>query len=98
SLDQLSKNKDSAMKLQPVDKAERQKLATHGQEVNKFRTERQQLEAKAADAPVGKVAKTAEPVKAKLPQSPIVAKPADQLGKDHTPPKAHEAPKPDLKV
>ena len=31
-------------------------------------------------------------------QSPIVAKPADELGKDHTPPKAHETPKPDLKV
>jgi hypothetical protein len=98
SLDQLAKSKDSAMKLQPVNKEERQKLAAHGQEVHKFREERQKLETKAADAPTEKPTKKSEPTKMKLPQSPIVAKSADQLGKDQAPPKAHEAPKPDPKV
>jgi WXXGXW repeat (2 copies) len=98
SLDQLSKSKDSPMKLQSVNKEERQKLATHGQEVNKFREERQKLETKTADKPDDKGSKKAEPAKMKLPKSPIVAQSADQLGKEHAPPKAHDAPKPDPKV
>jgi hypothetical protein len=98
SLDQLSKSQDSAMKFQPVDKEERQKLATHGQEIHKFREERQKLETNAADTSDDTPSKKSEPAKMKLPKSPIVAKSADQLGKEHAPPKAHEAPKPDPKV
>jgi hypothetical protein len=98
SLDQLSKSKDSPMKLQAVGKEERQKLATHEQEVNKFREERQKVEAKPVDTSDVKASKKSEPAKMKLPQSPIVAKSADQLGKEHAPPKAHDVPKPDPKV
>jgi hypothetical protein len=97
SLDQLSKGKDSPMKLQPVSKEERQKLATHGQEFNKFREERQKLETKAADTVDDKASKKSEPTKTKFPKSPIVAKSSDQTGKD-SPPKVHDAPKPDPKV
>ena len=32
-LDQLAKSKDSPLRFQPVDQAERQKLGQHGQEV-----------------------------------------------------------------
>ena len=34
----------------------------------------------------------------RLPQSPIVAKSADQLGKGHAPPRMYEAPQPDPHV
>jgi hypothetical protein len=98
SLDQLSKSKDSPMKFQRVDKEERQKLTKHGQEVHKFREERQKLESKAAETTDDKPSKKSEPVKTKLPKSPIVAKSADQIGKEHAPPKAHDAPKLDPKV
>ena len=36
--------------------------------------------------------------KVNLPPSPIVALPADRLGKDNAPPKRHEVPQPDLKI
>ena len=36
-LDQLAKSKDSPLRFQAVDKEERQKLAKHGQEIQKFR-------------------------------------------------------------
>jgi hypothetical protein len=39
-----------------------------------------------------------EPIKVKLPKSAIVARPAEELGKDRAPPKRQEAPEPDLKV
>ena len=48
-IDQLAKRKDSPMRFQPVAKAERQKLAQRGQEVQKSRDQRRTLEAKAVD-------------------------------------------------
>ena len=97
-LDQLTKSKDSPLRFQPVDQAERQKFSQHGQEVQRFREQRQKLETNAAGAPAETRSKEFAPARVKLPGSPIVAKPAADLGKDHAPPKMHEAPKPDLKV
>ena len=97
-LDQLAKSKDSPLRFQPVDTAERQKLAQHGQEVQRFREERQKLETKAAVRPAEKPSKEFEPARVRLPRSPIVAKPVAELGKDHAPPKTYEAPAPDPKV
>lgn len=48
----------------------------------------------AAQAP----GRSIEPAKVQTPRSPIVARPASQLGRDQTPPEAQQAPKPDLKV
>ena len=98
SLDDLAKSKDSSLRLQPVTKAEQQTLAKQGQEVHQFGAARQKLEAKSATTSAETPAKGSEPVTAKLSKSPIVAKGSDQLGKDHAPPMAHEAPKPDHKV
>ena len=39
-----------------------------------------------------------EPTRVQAPRSPIVAKPANQLAKNHTPPQAQQAPEPDLKL
>jgi hypothetical protein len=98
SLAQLAGNKDSRIRFQPLDKAERQKLTQRGKEVQTFREERHKLETTAADTPAEKPAKERGPAKVTLRKSPIVARPAAELGKDHTPPKRPESPKPDPKV
>ena len=95
---QLAARKDSPVRFQPVAKEERQKLAQRGQEVQKSRDQRRTLEARAVDTAATKPGGVIEPAKVQLPQSPIVAKPAKQLGKGQSPPKAQQAPKPDLKV
>ena len=97
-LAQLAKRTDSPLRFQPMDKEERQKLAKHGQEVQTIREERQRLETAAAGALAKQPSSDFVPARARLPKSPIVAKPVADLGKDHAPPKTYAAPKPDLKV
>ena len=97
-LDDLRRNQNSPLRFQPVDQAERQRLAQQAQEVQRFRQQRQKLETNAAGAPAGTRTKEFAPARVKLPGSPIVAKSGAELGKDHAPPKTYEAPKPDPKV
>ena len=98
SIDQLAKRKDSPLRFQPVAKVERQQLAQRGQEVQKSLDQRRTLEARAVNPAARNSGGVFEPAKVKLPQSPIVAKPANQFGKNQAPPKAQQAPKPDLKL
>jgi len=98
SLAQLAGNKDSRIRFQPLDNEERQKLTQRGREVQTFREERHKLETAAADTPAEKPSKERKPAKVTLRKSPIVARPAAELGKDHAPPKRPEPPKPDPKV
>lgn len=98
SLAQLAKSKDSPNRFQPLDKQERQQFAQRGQDLQKFREERQKLETRAPAVPAGKSGRNMEPVKVKLPAAPIVARPATELAKGQIPPKPQMAPKPDLKV
>jgi hypothetical protein len=98
SLDQLAKSKESPIRFQAVDSAEKQNLVQRGKEVRKFREERQVLETQALGASAHDQLKASEPARVKLPKSAIVAKPAAELGKDRTPPKRQEAPEPDPKV
>jgi len=95
---QLATRKDGPMRFQPVAKQERQQLAQRGQEVQKSRDQRQTLEAKAVDTTARRPGAVIEPAKVTMPRSPIVAKPANQLGRNQAPPVAQTAPKPDLKV
>src|SRR6185295_12770902 len=81
-IDQLAKRKDSPMRFQPVAREERQRISQRTQEVQKSRDQRQTLEAKSMDAAPRKPGGTFEPVKVQLPKSPIVARPANQLGKN----------------
>ena len=97
SFDQLAKRKDGPMRFQSVATAERQQLAQRGHEVQKSGEERRKLDGSAAGGTSGTITKGA-PTKVKLPQSPIVGKPAGELATGQAPPKAHEAPKPDPKV
>jgi hypothetical protein len=97
-LDQLTKSKDGRLRFEPLDAAERQKLAQRGQEVQKLREERRKLEAAAVIRPTGKPSKEFVPARVKLPGSPIAAKPAGHLDKDHVPPKTFEPSRLDPKV
>lgn len=98
SFDQLAKRKDNPTRFQPVAQPERQQLVQRGQEVQKFRAERQTLEINAVRPSAEKASTQAEPTRVRLSRSPIVAKSVDQLGKDRAPPKPRAAPTPDLKV
>ena len=98
SLDQLAKSKESPIRFQVLDSAEKQKLAQRGKEVRKFREERQVLETPPVSTSAHDPQKGFEPARVKLPKSAIVAKPAEELGKDRTPPKRQEVPEPDPKV
>ena len=56
-LDQFAKSKDRPLRFQALGQEERQRLAKHGQEIQKFRQERQKLETRAAGT------STADPAK-----------------------------------
>ena len=59
--------KDSPLRFQPVDQSERQKLAQHGQEVQRFREQRQKLESQVAAPSAAQPAKQLAPATVKLP-------------------------------
>jgi hypothetical protein len=80
-----------------VAREERQQLSKRGQEVQQSRDQRRTLESKTADTAARRPGAAFEPAKVQLPRSPIVAKPANQLGRNQTPPEAQRAPKPDPK-
>ena len=93
SLDEAARDSNGAWRFQPVDQAEQQRLAQQRQDVYRFRDQRQQWEANAAAAPAADPANRGEPDRRRLPPSPIVAKSADQLDKDHIPPSPMRRPR-----
>ena len=95
SLDQLSKQKDGPVRFQPVAREEKQQLVQRGQEVRKSRDERQTLEAAPGATSNVRSNQKVEPSTVKLPRSPIVAQPADPLGKNQAPPSPRQISKPD---
>jgi hypothetical protein len=98
TLADLTKSKESALRFQAINKVEQQKLMQRNQAVYQFRESRQKMEEEHRKEAIEKAAKTPEPIRIKHPQSPIVGKTYNHLGKEYTPPKAHESPKPDPKV
>ncbi len=66
SLDQMGRSKDVPVKLRSIDKQERDKVAAHSKEIQQFRQQRKDLEAKAPPA------KGDQAAKVKLPTSPFV--------------------------
>jgi len=102
-IEQLARSKDSPMRFQAVDASERQRLAKHGQEIQRFRQERQKLETRAGASTADRakqadLAKQAAPARVKLPRSPLLAKSPDELGKDQAPPQLPLAPQPDSRL
>ena len=97
-LNEWTKKKDGPMRFQPLGGGERQKLVESERDVGKFREERNIRESKKERPPAEPRVGKSKSEKVRLPRSPIVAKPADQRGKGQSPPKKHEAPKPDPKI
>ena len=97
-LDDLRGRKDSPLRFQAVNPSERKQFSQHGQNVQRFREQRQKLETSAVVAPAESRSKKFVPARVKLHGSPIVAKRGADLGKGHAPPKTYKATKPDPKV
>ena len=91
-IDQLSKRKGGAVRLQAVTKQDRQTLALRGTEVQKSRDERRALEATGAGTAALKPGETAVANHAKMSRSPIVGSPVTQLKKNQTPPALQKSP------
>jgi hypothetical protein len=98
SFAELAKSSKSGIRFQRMDAVERQNMAQRGQEVRKFREERQRLETRAADATARRPVRDSEPARVRLPRSPIAARAVDQLDMGQAPPKSHVAPQSDPKV
>jgi hypothetical protein len=98
SLDDLARSQAGRQRFQPVDKAEREQFTSRGADYRKFLVQRQQLEANAASKTGKDAAQSLQPAQRKLPRSPFVSAPVDQLGGDRVPPKRHEVLKPNLGI
>jgi len=96
-INQLARENGSPMRFQAVAKDERKQIARRGQEVQQSRDQRRTLEAGSVGAAVSKPGTAVEPARVAQPRSPIVSKPNNQLGRNQAPPKAQQAPKPDVK-
>ncbi|HBO46289.1 MAG TPA: hypothetical protein DD670_20660 [Planctomycetaceae bacterium] len=98
SLEDYSRNTDGSLRFRTVDQSERQRYSQRAQEVRRLRDERLKLETAATDVrPEGRARQSA-PGRVRFPGSPIRARSGEELGKDASPPKIVEAPKPDPKV
>ncbi len=93
TLDRLAKEGDRTVRLQPLDKDARQKLADRRVEFQKSREERQVLEAGPSSA-----SRESGPVKLKITKSSVKSAPDGEVSRHRSPPKRQEAPQPDLKV
>jgi hypothetical protein len=91
-LDQLAKREGGAMRLQPVAKKEKERLADLGREVRKSRDQRQALEAEGAKTPTGKEEREIKATKVRRPKSPIVGIEPARLSPEQAPPKRQQAP------
>jgi hypothetical protein len=97
-LNEWTQKSDAPVRLQPVNPAERQQYGQRGQQYRDYVLQRQQLETNSARTQDGTPTVTAGPQRRTFSRSPFVADPANQLGKDYTPPRRHEVLKPDLQV
>lgn len=95
SLDELTRQKDSGVRFQPVDKNDQQQFGQRGRDYRKFLEQRQQLEANAARKAGGNPSAATAPARRTFSRSPFVAAPTDQLGKSDAPPQRHVVLKPD---
>lgn len=96
--EEILKRKNSRIRFQPVDQSERQRVFQQARNVQKFRAERQKLETPAVDRGTAAPEQKPGPARVKIPVSPVVGKPAQQLDKDHAPPQRHRVPEFDSKV
>jgi hypothetical protein len=97
-LTQLANSKDSPLRLQPVTSAERKTFGERGQAVHQFRDDRLKQETGAAADRVATPGNKGESARLQRPASPIAAAPLDQSHGQYPLPKAHDYPKPDMRI
>lgn len=86
-IEQLAKRKDGPVRFQSVAKEDQKMLVQRNQEMRKTSNERRTLEARGdSRESTPKPGETAPITKVKLPKSPIVAKPVNELKKGQAPP------------
>lgn len=96
--DELVKSESSWTRFHAVDQAQRQSLSQRSRDIEKFRLERQKLETDAADSAADRSVRERQPARVRLPRSPIVGRPGDQLDKDPALPRRPDTPPPDPRV
>jgi hypothetical protein len=94
----LARSVDSPLRFQAVDQQDRQRFGDGAQQVYQSRTQRHQRETRHAVTDADQPAGEPEPARVRLPRSPIVARPADQLGDGQGPPTIQPGPDPDPQV
>jgi hypothetical protein len=97
-LDELARRTGGRLRFQPVDSLERQQFGQRGQEYRNYLLQRQQLEAIAARTPGGDPAMAFGSTRRTFSRSPYVAPPADQLGRNFSPPQRHQVLRPDFQI
>lgn len=97
-LAQFVSSKESTIKFKPVDAAEKEKFAGRGREIRKFGEQRRELSSKGDVASVKGKADKIEPVRVKLPKSPLAALATEKPAAEDTPPKRPEVKLPDDKA
>ena len=97
-LERLTNSQNSKQRFHSMNEDERQAVAQRRQDVQKFRNERQKLEAERAVPRANNPTDPTEPENVKLPKSPVVSTTAGTPGKNVAAPKTLDAPKVDLNV
>lgn len=99
SIEELAKSEDTSLRLQPVAEQEREQFVQRGQQVREAREERRKLEAEDVSSSADTaVRNAASPVRVKLPKTSVASQPSDSLEGENAPPKALDAPQPDVKI
>ncbi|MGD9856940.1 MAG: hypothetical protein AB7U20_18480 [Planctomycetaceae bacterium] len=97
-LERYTKAQDGPVRFQPLNTDDRQRFGRQGLDVRTHREARQKLETQTVPPTAGRPVRASEPARIPLPRSPVVAPPADQLGREFAPPKTHQFPQPDPNV
>jgi hypothetical protein len=98
SFDNFVRRKESPVRFRAVDDAERKTFVTRGQEVRKYREERQQQETRAIDRSGSEPDRKSASTRVVTRQSPIAARHSNDVGKDRAPPLKQRAPETDPTV
>jgi len=98
SIDRLAKRQTGAVRFKQVDADERKTIVERVQATRKSREERHDIEAKNPRPTLDQAVERPEPVRAKLPKSPILDKPGRDADGNMAPPQKQVAPQPDISV
>ena len=88
--EQLAQEGDNPSRFQAVEEKERQEIAERGQDLKKYRDDRQTRESK--DSKADDRGPNERPFKVQTPKSPIVGKKSDELSKEQSPPESRQEP------